>query len=203
MQTPTVLKLRWPCFEREGVTNNTSQVLVIEPADGRFVCLDANGYTVIPCTSLSFGFARVARSKLVSCLQCAHGQSLTCATAHSRSGSSGYRPAAAMSPATWAFPESLRWESHASRLGSAPFHSSLRTNAANHTAHLVRRCHPFRTSCACHWCRSFRLAHGSSRYSTSHSLGGQNASSYPIASRLACWWRLRRPWHKIRRSHWN
>ena len=100
MQTPAVLKLRWPRFEGDSVANDTSQVLVIEPANRRLVRLNADGDAIVPCTRLSFGFVRVAGSELVSWLQCAHGHSLTCATSHSRSESSEYHPVSAMYLAT-------------------------------------------------------------------------------------------------------
>jgi hypothetical protein len=66
MQTPPIGKLRRPGFESNGVANETRKMLIVQPADGLFVCLDADSDAVVARTGLALFFARVAEVLLAS-----------------------------------------------------------------------------------------------------------------------------------------
>jgi hypothetical protein len=71
MQAPTVRKLRGPGFESDGIADQGSEVLVVEPTDGFFGGLEADGDAVVAgagFADLGVGGAGLIVSLLCVCM---------------------------------------------------------------------------------------------------------------------------------------
>lgn len=61
VQAPAVCELRRPCFEGNGITDEPSEALIIQPTDRFFVRLDADRNAVVARTGLSLDFASITK----------------------------------------------------------------------------------------------------------------------------------------------